>query len=138
MTVVDASVALKWFVPERGTTEALALLPRVLVAPDLFEAELGNALTKKVRRREISAAQARISFGDSSLLLTLVPSRPLAGAALEIALELHHPLHDCYYLALAEEQASVLVTADSRFAAKLQGTRWAALVAELGESLPDE
>ncbi len=40
--VVDASVALKWFVAEDGSTRAAALLagPELLVAPDLIEDEV--------------------------------------------------------------------------------------------------
>ncbi len=43
--VVDASVALKWFVDEAGSNQARLLLIRdlSLVAPDLIVAEVCNA-----------------------------------------------------------------------------------------------
>ena len=43
--VIDASVALKWFVEEQGTEQAAALLAGqdLLIAPDLIVAEVANA-----------------------------------------------------------------------------------------------
>jgi predicted nucleic acid-binding protein len=47
--VVDASVAVKWFVPEIYDAQALRLLSgsHQLVAPDLLYVEAGNILWKK-------------------------------------------------------------------------------------------
>lgn len=58
--VVDASVAVKWFVTEEGRPAALKLLhPAVaLDAPDLIFPEVGNAMLKKVRAGEIGFDQA--------------------------------------------------------------------------------
>ena len=49
--VIDASVALKWFVEEQGTDQAAALLAGndLLIAPDLIVAEVANAGWKAVR-----------------------------------------------------------------------------------------
>jgi predicted nucleic acid-binding protein len=54
--VVDASVAIKWYVPEIHADAAVRILEGdfVLCAPDLIGAELANAIWKKVRRAEIS------------------------------------------------------------------------------------
>lgn len=43
--VVDASVALKWFVSEQGVSQAAALLAGLdaLIVPDLIVAEVVNA-----------------------------------------------------------------------------------------------
>ena len=49
--LVDASVALKWFVPEADSETAVALLTdNQLSAPDLILVEVGNALWKAFRR----------------------------------------------------------------------------------------
>ncbi|MGH8512394.1 MAG: type II toxin-antitoxin system VapC family toxin, partial [Gammaproteobacteria bacterium] len=58
--VVDASVAIKWFLPEVHSESANRLL-RVdyqLLSPDLIWAEFGNVLWKKWRREEIEAEVA--------------------------------------------------------------------------------
>ena len=49
--VVDASVAMKWFVSEEGSTEAATLLAGLdaLIAPDLIVAEVVNAAWRAVR-----------------------------------------------------------------------------------------
>jgi len=53
--VVDASVALKWVIPEVGAEAALALRAADrLIAPDLIVAECANALWKMVSRGEMS------------------------------------------------------------------------------------
>ena len=51
---IDASVAFKWFVPEAGDSQALALLDRneELHAPDLIFAEVANAMWVRLRKIE--------------------------------------------------------------------------------------
>ena len=60
--VVDASVVVKWVVDEQGTQPALALLKKHdVVAPDLILAECANIFGKKIRRGELSRAEARFA-----------------------------------------------------------------------------
>ena len=73
--VVDASVVLKWFLPEPDSAAADFLLEQFLndevelIAPDLILLETANALWKRVRlRHEISADEASHVYRD---LLTL-------------------------------------------------------------------
>ena len=49
--VVDASVVVKWFVPEIHSDAArrLLVLPHEYVAPDLLFAETANTIWKKIR-----------------------------------------------------------------------------------------
>lgn len=56
MIVVDASVAVKWFVEEEGHQFALSLLEQhlVIIAPDLIFSETTNVLWKKLRRGEVT------------------------------------------------------------------------------------
>ena len=51
----------------------------------------------------------------------------LASRAFEIAAELRQPVYDCFYLALAESEDAMLVTADRRLIGRLAGSRWDAL-----------
>jgi predicted nucleic acid-binding protein len=50
---------------------------------------------------------------------------PLAARAAAIALELEHPVYDCFYLALREAQRAPLVNADRRLIARTEGTTFA-------------
>ena len=61
MLVVDASVAVLWFVPQERAEAASAILAtRVrLVAPRLLRLEAASPLLRAVRRGEMPAAQAR-------------------------------------------------------------------------------
>lgn len=138
MIVVDTSVAVKWFISEEDAPDALALLSRAIVAPDLLQAELGHVLTKKVQRGEMVDEHARGSFSDLRALLSLLPAPPFAQAAFELSMELRHSIYDCYFLALAIDRGLMLVTADHRFVRKVAMTRHAPLIAELGEPLPHD
>ena len=131
--VVDTSVALKWTIEEEGSDHALKLLSAGLIAPDLIQAELGSALTRKVRRSEISPEQARLAFAETVALLVMLPSPSFAAAAFELALRLEHSIYDCYFLAAAEFQGGFLMTADRPFAAKVRRTSLAPLLLLLGE-----
>jgi predicted nucleic acid-binding protein len=119
LLVVDASVALKWVLPEADSEIALGLVGRQrLIAPDLLAVEAGNALWLRVRRRELTAIEARTALVDLlGVPMDYVPDRPLARAALSLAADLEHPAYDCLYLALALNRAAAVVTADRRFAA---------------------
>ena len=52
--------------------------------------------------------------------------------ALDLAMALAHPVHDCLYLALAERMGASMVTADTRFLRALAGTPFEALAHPLG------
>ncbi|MGF1549384.1 MAG: type II toxin-antitoxin system VapC family toxin [Sphingomonadaceae bacterium] len=129
--VVDTSVALKWVVPERGTQAALAWVGEMLVAPDLIRAELANALWKKVRRGEMSAEQALPALEKASAPLALLPDGAFAEDALAIALELSHPVYDCFFLALASRLNLPLLTADKRLIGACSGSAYAGLLEEV-------
>ncbi|MGJ3628099.1 type II toxin-antitoxin system VapC family toxin [Sphingomonas sp. MMS24-JH45] len=51
--VIDASVAVKWFVPEEDSDRAFKIVAlHQLCAPSLLRTEVGNAIWKKLRRGE--------------------------------------------------------------------------------------
>jgi predicted nucleic acid-binding protein len=121
--VIDASVAVKWFFPESGSRAAQALLThsdQQLAAPALVRVEVYAAITRKVRLGEIAPAEARkaCELWTGALekgVLALVADEEILLAGIELALKLAHPLQDCLYLALAEREQAVLVTADPKF-----------------------
>jgi predicted nucleic acid-binding protein len=129
MLVVDASVAVKWFLDEPGDREARALVERseALIAPELIVAEVLNAIWKRLLAGDADIRQGpRVAAVLPKVLAQIRSLGPLAARALEIAAELRHPAYDCFYLALAEEQRAQLVTADRRLLSRLAGTPWQA------------
>lgn len=130
--VVDASVAVRWVVRERGSDEAAALLdqPIAWIAPRLMLVEAASALRRKVRGKELRldfAVQALEVLIDAVTdgTLRLVEDEDIVAAALLLALGLDHTVPDCMYLALAEREGAELVTADRRLGelARTRGVR---------------
>jgi predicted nucleic acid-binding protein len=130
MLVLDASVVVKWFVEEPGTAAAMALLAQdeSLIAPDLVVAEIANVAWKHLMRGDLQHAQlAHVPEVVPRMFAELWPTVWLARRAFEIAVELRHPVYDCFYLALAESEGAMLVTADRRLIDRLVGSRWEVL-----------
>lgn len=122
--VVDASVAIKWFVPEIHTGAALRLLRdgSVLLAPDLLLPEFGNILCKKVRRGEMAEKTARAALQAFSLVpLSVHPSASLLEGAFDIAQTTGTTVYDSLYVALAAVEGCPLVTADRKLFDAHQG-----------------
>jgi predicted nucleic acid-binding protein len=129
--IVDASIAIKWFIDEPGSDAARRLWQGEsdLLAPDLIVPEVCNAAWRKVRLGQADPAQAmQIAARLRHGVLELQSTSALAPRAVELALELDHPVYDCFYLALAEAQRAALVTADRRLEGRLRGTSWSASV----------
>jgi predicted nucleic acid-binding protein len=119
--VVDCSVAAKWELQEPGRPDALRLLDEqesgeiVLIAPDLLLIEFASLIAKRVRRAQMPAAQAYRAFRlMETSELRLLETRPLLGAAVDLAFNNQISLWDSVYLALALEHHCPLITADRR------------------------
>jgi predicted nucleic acid-binding protein len=115
--VVDASVAVKWFVNEQRSSAARAVLEsgQPVIAPDLIVPESSNTAWKKVRRGDISREQAEAMVQALPLSFDrLVATAPLSQRALQLALRFGHSTYDCFYVALAEDASVPLVTDDQR------------------------
>lgn len=134
--VVDASVAVKWFVPEALSIEARHLLaPEYeLLAPDLLWAEVGNVLWKKHRRGEFDEGTAtRILRDFSQVPVEFHPSSRLTEAALRHAIRIGITVYDGLYLALAAGNGCRMVTADRRLHEACHGGAMHRLVAWVGQ-----
>lgn len=129
--VVDTSVAVKWFVAEDGQQAAEKLIGQPLVAPELLLAEVCNVAWKKQRKGEIDPAQAAMAPQIVTSFVKILPSQGLAGRALDVAIELDHPVYDCFFLALCEAHSLVMVTADARLIRRCAGTPFEALLEPL-------
>lgn len=122
--VVDASVAVKWLIEEPGTEAAVALRDGDLAAPALLRIEVANALRSLVARGTLTRTRAMALLGKfhPAPASIVQADEALERRALEIALDLSHPIYDCVYLALAERTSRTLATADARFLRALAGT----------------
>jgi predicted nucleic acid-binding protein len=116
--VIDASVAVKWFLPETHSSAARAYLDDNCerLAPDLLYAEFGNAVWKRARRAQLSADEARdVLHGLQLVPIEVYPVQPFLQAAFEIARVLNRTVYDALYLVLAAAHDCPLVTADRPF-----------------------
>jgi predicted nucleic acid-binding protein len=115
--VVDASVAVKWFLPEELSVNAQMLLTAdyQLLAPDLLWAELGNVLWKKHRRDELDQrTTTRLLRDFSRLPIEFHAAGRWTEAALDLAIRHGVTVYDGLYLALAAGNGCRVVTADRR------------------------
>ena len=127
MTVVDASVVLKWLLAELSA-EAEELLERhlngsdPLVAPELLYYEIGNVLVTKTK---LSAQETSDLFG---YFIDLQIEAYSLGAdeyktTIDLAYRYKLSVYDAAYLGLALALDSRLVTADRRLANRAAATK---------------
>ena len=121
--VVDASVVVKWFVPEIHSDAArrLLVLPHEYVAPDLLFAETGNTIWKKIRREELTAEEGQQLVADiGQIAVETVSCRSLAEDAHALASATGRTAYDSMYVALAVRLNTRSITADDRLEAALK------------------
>ena len=120
--VVDASVAIKWFIPEIHTEAAGRLKHSTyqLHAPAFFLLELGNVLCKKIRRHELTQREGNKILEEMKNVPVLKHAdQRLFPLAYGLAHQTNQSLYDCLYLALAEVIDGKVVTADRKFCAEI-------------------
>lgn len=123
--VVDTSVAVKWYVErdEADTAKALRLLAVhsrgqcTLRAPQFLLFEVANALLKGHQLGASVVLEALNQLWNLEMELDAL-RRPTLAKAVEIAARCEATIYDSYFLALALETRSVLVTADEAFLRK--------------------
>ena len=119
--VVEASLALKWVVPEDDSWAALALRSQwqasgeYLIGPPIFGFEVTNALYQLVRRGSLQPEYAEDALNALLPSVSIVEPAGLYGAALTIAEQLEmKATYDALYVALAEVDGCDLWTADRK------------------------
>jgi len=123
--VIDASIAVKWFIPESHSINALRLLDAgyELLAPDLIFAEFGNVLWKKWLRNELDPEVISPLLADlCRMRLRIAPTAALADKAVAIAVTYRRSFYDSIYLALAVTAQGRMVTADEKLCNALRDT----------------
>jgi predicted nucleic acid-binding protein len=127
--VLDASVAIRWELPNALTPKALQLRDdyhnqiHELIAPSVYLGEIASALTKVERQKLIRVGQ---SFGLIPKILKTMPAifpyEPLLMRAAEISSKTRCGFWDAIYAALGEREACEVVTADDKFLRAVQPT----------------
>ena len=115
--MIDASVVVKWFVPEVHTDAARRWLAssHEYVSPDLLFPEAGNAIWKKVRRGELTAGEGQRLVGDlSGVAVEAIATRGLLSDAHALAVSTGLTVYDATYVALAVRLETQVITADDR------------------------
>ena len=125
--VIDASLAVKWFLLEADSAAARAILAERIgdiCVPAIFGIEVVATLVREANNDKPHADTMRDAIARLTSLMSdgSIEPQPQTPAQLvraaNIAIDLGHPLKDCLYLALAMELGCDLVTCDARFAAK--------------------
>lgn len=124
--VVDSSVAIKWFVSEGDSADALQLRDRhELVAPALLVAECVNAFWKMARRGELTADETVLACQGLALAdIVLESMTGLSAQAGILAITFDHPAYDCFFLALGAAEGLPYVTSDLSFVRKLRAANF--------------
>jgi predicted nucleic acid-binding protein len=127
--VLDASVALKSFLSEPDSAQALRLRDdaragaREFLAPDFFPTEVAHAITRVERQGLITPAEGASFVSDLlAELPDLHPSLPLIPRAYVLSSLHRQGMYDCAYIALAEREGCPLVTADDKLVKNLGPT----------------
>jgi len=138
--IVDASVAVKWFVAETDSLVAddLSASSHRLFAPRLIVTEVANTLGRKVMAGLMSVTEAAVYLRSlPNYLNGVLAVDELIEPALKNACAIRHPIYDLIYLEAARRLDAQLVTADRRFTAKIAGTDLARHVTLLSDWRPE-
>jgi predicted nucleic acid-binding protein len=141
--VIDASVVIKWALPdseaEENKEEALAVLAMILrgeasvLQPPHWLAEVAAVLT----RLQPDLVEESIGFLDLMEFPVALDLAVLQRAS-QMARALDHHLFDTLYHAVALEYGATLVTADSRYARKAKKLGKLIPLKEWGQTASDE
>jgi len=137
--VIDASVLIKFYVPEVLSDKASYLLDTVkegefsLLAPGLIFSEAGNILWKKYRLKELTRSEVD-EITDAIILLPVwaESSKSLLPLAVGIAMTYGITVNDAMYVTLARIRETRMITADRKLFEKMAGTDMNKYVSWLG------
>ncbi len=137
--VIDASILIKFYVPEIFSYKAEELLTRVehgdvmLLAPDLIYSEVGNILWKKQRLKELTRSEVEeITDAIVSLPLKIEASKLLLPLAMDIGTAYGITIYDAIYISMARVYEIKMMTADRKLTDAMAKTDLKEYVAWLG------
>lgn len=123
--VIDACVAIKWFIPEKNYERAGAILRShySMIVPDLFFIEMDAIIIKKIRKKQIEAADSLKIYNEiRNIPFEVVPYPLISKMAFDLSSALPVTQYDACYLAAALEYNEKVYTADMRFVKGMKGT----------------
>ncbi|WP_340106467.1 type II toxin-antitoxin system VapC family toxin [Rhodohalobacter sp. 8-1] len=126
--VIDACVAIKWFLPENNYQKAVDILSSYnrLYAPDLFQFEMDSIITKKVRQHLIEPDDAYNIYEEiRNIPIQIIPYSLIGKLAFDLSVALPITQYEACYLAVAIEYGEKVISADMRFVRGMRGTPFA-------------
>jgi len=134
LPVIDACVAIKWFLPEESQEKASAIFNRFnrFIAPDLFFIEIDSIITKKIRQKLVEPKDAHKIYDEiRNIPFIIIPYKMISKMAFDLSSTLPITQYDACYLSVAIEHNQKVYTADRKFFNGLRNTPFKNYVAEL-------
>jgi predicted nucleic acid-binding protein len=124
-TVIDVSIAVKWFVAERDSDKAITLRDTYqrekieLVAPNLIYYEVANALRFHPYYKSTEANLLDSVTALRDMQIAVDPSTDIWLQAFDISLSQDISVYDAIYMAMSVVLDARLITSDKKLAEKL-------------------
>lgn len=124
MVIIDTSVAYKFFTSEEDQERALKILKKhkegeeVIIIPDLLLYEIANAWTTKTNLNPSQIITNLNDLKDAVFKIEKV-SFELISEAIKFSREYKISVYDACYAVLAQKKRCNLITADIKFADKV-------------------
>jgi len=137
--IIDASVAVKWFVPEPGSGEAEALIDadNARAAPKHLAVEVAQALLRHYRAGGVTRTHIDKSLRTLRKVVRDLPTPWLLDDAVEISAACRCSVYDALYVAAADRWDCRVVTADAKLKGKVEGSKWSGRILLLRTSPVD-
>lgn len=132
--VIDACVAIKWFLPEINYEKAGAILTKYkkMIVPDLFYIEMDAIIVRKVRQKLLSSDDADEIYTEMrNIPSVIVPYKRISKIAFDLSSALFITQYDACYLSVAIEHNQSFYTADKRLARAIKDTPFENYIKEL-------
>lgn len=116
ITVLDASAAIELILSRSAANELSQLVSEaeLVLAPDLYIAEVSNALWKHANASGDPALYQELLDDAIALPDDIVESASLYREAFALSVKHQHPVYDALYLVVARRNSATILTVDRR------------------------
>ena len=135
---IDASVAIKLIVEERGSSKARVIVESydLIFVPAHAHAEVAEIVLRKLYAGLVDERQAVLVLEKLPEILRPVALDTILLDAFRITKTIRHSVYDCLYIATARKLNVALVTADLRMLRKTAGSEFSSIVFNLESFTP--